>query len=515
MSDWSHGYDVSGGYTHGFYHEMGPDWLDLCARVAGYIAPRRGPAGSFRYLDLGTGQGVGLCLLAAANPQAEFLGIDFHPGHIAHAQDLAEAAGLTNIRFIEADFLDLAAHWPADFGTFDYVVLHGIYSWVPVDVRASVVDCIDHATRPGSLVYNSYNTQPGWLSTVPFQHLASRFKNVAGQTSEAALSDAIGLFDKLAEANSEIFRAMPPLKMRVDSLRGKDGNYLAQEYLHESWHPLWHSDVAQELERAKLSYIGSASIADSMLPAALGRTMQDIIVAQKNPMLQQDVQDIVINQTFRRDIFCRGRRAVAGNHQGAIGATPLRVLSAPSATGELVAKSTFGRLTLDRAIVTAIVEGIGTEVKSIEDIAALPGVKEKGRTQVVRLLLLMIHARILAVGAVEPSGGAVAQRFNAATASAASQGLPYRYLAAPELGSAVTVRDIDLLMIDCWLQSSGKADVVAIAQGTGARLAALGREVEHDSKSLKGAEAGQYLVRVAAIFLDRLLPTWQRLGMLG
>ena len=106
MSDWSHGYNVSMGYSYGFYREMAPDWLDFCAWIGGFEPPRR--AGRpLRYLELGCGQGFGLCLLAAANSGAEFLGVDFQPEHIEHATGLAEAAGLTNVRFVRADFLDL------------------------------------------------------------------------------------------------------------------------------------------------------------------------------------------------------------------------------------------------------------------------------------------------------------------------------------------------------------------------------------------------------------------------
>ena len=68
MSDWSHGYNVSLGYTYGFYRELAPDWLDLCTRISGYAAPSRSTDGSFRYIEFGSGQGLGLCLLAAANP---------------------------------------------------------------------------------------------------------------------------------------------------------------------------------------------------------------------------------------------------------------------------------------------------------------------------------------------------------------------------------------------------------------------------------------------------------------
>src|SRR5918998_6599048 len=72
---WSHGYDVSLGYTYNFHREMAPGWMDFCVGAHGFEPERRGSG--YRYLDLGCGQGFGLCLLAAANPDAEFIGIDF------------------------------------------------------------------------------------------------------------------------------------------------------------------------------------------------------------------------------------------------------------------------------------------------------------------------------------------------------------------------------------------------------------------------------------------------------
>ncbi|KQX19284.1 MULTISPECIES: class I SAM-dependent methyltransferase [unclassified Sphingomonas] len=515
MSDWSHGYDVSGLYTYSFFREMAPDWLDLCARVSGNMAPRRGEGGSFRYLELGTGQGAGLCAMAAANPQGEFLGIDFHPGHIAHAQELAAASGLTNIRFIEADFVALAAQWPADFGTFDYIGLHGIYSWVPADVRRTVVECIAHASRPGALVYNSYNTQPGWLTTVPFQHVASRLKLAAGQGSDAALGNAIALFDKLAAADGAIFKAMPPLKMRLDSVRTKDRSYLAQEYLHDNWHPLWHSEVARELAGAKLGYVGSATITEMLLPGVLGREMQDLVEAQPTPSLQQDVQDIVINQTFRRDLFCRGPRPIVGSDRAAIADTMVHLVTVPRSQGPLVVEATFGQLPIDREAVDAVVAALGEGAKPIGELAALPKVREKVGSRGVRTILLMIHNRIAAVGSAEPAAAAVSDRFNAAIARAGSRGQSYRFLAAAQLGSSVTVREIDLMMLDAWLESSRKADAAALAEGAASRLAALGRKIERDGKPLDSAEAGQYLSKLSAAFLDRLIPTWRRLGVLA
>ena len=93
MADRHHGYDVSVAYPSYFIREMAPNWLDFCIGAQGFEAPRREAA--YRYLDLGCGQGFHLCILAAANPDAQFVGIDFDAAYIAHVvQDLASAAYL-------------------------------------------------------------------------------------------------------------------------------------------------------------------------------------------------------------------------------------------------------------------------------------------------------------------------------------------------------------------------------------------------------------------------------------
>ncbi len=156
MSDWSGGYNVDLGYTFGYYREISPDWMAFAALIQGGAPPQN----AWRYLELGCGQGVGLILLAARHPDHDFLGIDFNPLHIAHARNLASAAGLANVTFEEADFVDLARDWPKDWGKFDYVSAHGIYSWLAGPVRRGLIGTLTHATAPGALVYLSYNTHP-------------------------------------------------------------------------------------------------------------------------------------------------------------------------------------------------------------------------------------------------------------------------------------------------------------------------------------------------------------------
>jgi SAM-dependent methyltransferase len=442
MNDATHGYDTSVAYTHGFYREMAPDWLDLAARVAGQPSPRRTPAAPFRYLELGCGQGFGLCLLAAANPRGAFIGVDFIPEQIAHAEHVAAAAGLTNIRFVQADFLDLAAAWPGDFGSFDYVALHGIYSWVPPQVRAAVVACIGHATHPGSLVYVSYNTQPGWLATLPFQHLSHLIKETSGKSGGAVFEESIALFDRLRAGGAATFQILPGLKARLDAVKTRSTGYLVQEYLHEHWQPFWHSEVAKELAAAGLAHAGTATLAETMLPAILPPPLRDAITAQADPRLRQDVQDFTINQSFRRDLFHRGGDAPAPQP---LGQTRLQLLTPPARGGTVKLDAAFGEIGLQYPAFAGILDALAGGPHSIEQLAALPGLREQGMANVRQLLLLLLHTGTLALEAATPDeGAAAAHRLNAVIAREAAQGAPYRYLAAPALGSAIPASEAEL-----------------------------------------------------------------------
>jgi SAM-dependent methyltransferase len=138
--------------------------------------------------------GFGLCLLAALHPEGTFLGIDFNPAHISHAEGLRGRLALTNVRFLEADFVALAADpaplgpAPAFGGGFHYVVAHGIATWISEPIQAALLQLASAALNPGGILYCSYNTFPGWLGATAFQEFAEaqRRRVVADQKAAAS-----------------------------------------------------------------------------------------------------------------------------------------------------------------------------------------------------------------------------------------------------------------------------------------------------------------------------------------
>src|SRR5690606_7519115 len=116
------------------------------------------PEGPYRYCELGCGRGYATVLLASANPDSHFVGIDFNPTHIAEARALADEAGIRNVSFHEMGFGEAAASNAPELGEFDYVTMHGVYSWVVPSVQEEIHAFLRARLVPGGIFYMGYNT---------------------------------------------------------------------------------------------------------------------------------------------------------------------------------------------------------------------------------------------------------------------------------------------------------------------------------------------------------------------
>lgn len=513
MSGWSHGYNVSSGYTYGFYRETAPAWIDLALSLRGLETPRRRGGEAFRYLELGSGQGLGLCLLAAANPEGEFLGIDFSPEHTAHARALAGDMGLTNVEFVEGDFAALGQQWPPSFGQHDYVVMHGIYSWVPEAIRRSLVAILSASMAPGAALYVSYNSMPGWASTLPFQHVLRRLHEEGGRSGMAAIQAGRALFAKMDAAGSGVTQALPALKQRIENTRNQPEAYLMQEYLHENWHPMWCSKVMDELAGAKLDLAATATIAENLLPQILPAALRDVLAGHDQPRLREDLTDCLINQTFRRDIYARGgRRRFVGDTGWAEEYRVWRIN--PAAAADLIEiKTGFGSLTLPKAEVEPLLEAVGEGSRSLAQLCALPFAK-KNPAQAMQNLVLLIHAGWLNCGRQSNAGAEASSAGNAAIASAVARGAPYRHLAATKIGSAIAASDSEMLLLNAYL---GEPEGFAGNAGKALQdnLGRLGRKLGKDGTALTGEAEAAEIARLVATFEAETLPRWRRIGVVG
>lgn len=288
-------------YPHSFHPELAPAHLTWMLALAGVEPPVR-PGAPFSYAELGCGQGLTSNLLAAVHPEGRFEAIDVLPSHMDNATRLAAAAGLGNVRFACETFADFARRGGLDY---DFIVLHGVWSWVDADQRALLAEIARTRLKPGGVLYVSYNTLPGWAADMPVRQLLLEAVEAAQGPLPDRIAAALEELERLASAGG-YFDRVPAAARHLRALLDKGDGYLAHEYLNRSWAPFYHRDVAAAL--APLSYVGSATPKDWVPPE---RHLRALIDAAP-PSRRETVRDTLLDTRFRRDLFVKEPRPLAG-----------------------------------------------------------------------------------------------------------------------------------------------------------------------------------------------------------
>jgi len=178
MSDWTGGYVADIGYTHGYYVELNPLRIKLAFLKAGIALPH-----NLNACELGFGQGVSTNVHAAASG-TNWYGTDFNPAQAAYAQQLAAASGAPAHLYDDA-FAEFCNR--PDLPQFDFIGLHGIWSWISDENRHLIIDFIRRKLKVGGVLYVSYNTQPGWAAMSPLRDLLVEHAELMGAQGSGIL----------------------------------------------------------------------------------------------------------------------------------------------------------------------------------------------------------------------------------------------------------------------------------------------------------------------------------------
>jgi SAM-dependent methyltransferase len=296
------GYVTDIPYTYGFYPRLAPAWLDFAAVISGTTPPTR--RDGFAWCEIGCGQGMTTAILAATHPGGRFVGIDLMPDHIDHASRFARAADIGNVTFLAADVADDLKGGEK----FDYIVAHGLYSWIDGAAQAAVRRFIDRHLSPGGLVHLSYNAMPGWAADLPFQRLALALgRDQAGDSTvrfQAALTTIRAMMDAGAPSLGGGTMAAQIIETEARFPRA----YLAHEYMGSHWQPLFVTEVRSAMAEIGLVPAGSATLAENFDSFVLRRAERAVLEAfdDGDPDLRELVRDYLVHQRFRRDVYCRG-----------------------------------------------------------------------------------------------------------------------------------------------------------------------------------------------------------------
>lgn len=282
-----------------------------------------------RVLELGCGLGGNLIGLAVALPGSSFVGIDRSAKQIAAGQEVISTLGLSNIALHAQDILEFAQS--ESLGTFDYILCHGIYSWVPPPVRAAILQIIGRCLSPQGIAYVSYNTLPGWHMRGMVRELLRR--HAGDGTHTERLARARAFLTMLESVPSDRSPAHAYLSSEVRLLGQLGDEYLFYEHLVDENQPLYFRDFAEAAARVGLQYLGDAH-QQSTLQTRLGQDALEAI-ATADVVEQEQHLDYLELRFFRRTLLCRSELQVV-RKPGVEQLRKLRVLSLLQPESELV-----------------------------------------------------------------------------------------------------------------------------------------------------------------------------------
>jgi SAM-dependent methyltransferase len=294
-------------YSNFPYAQTHPDRLATVAMLHGIEPP---DPFSARVLEIGCGAGGNLLAMAVATPGLRGVGVDLAATPIAEAQQAVQEIGLDNAEFRQADVRDLTN---GELGTFDYVIAHGVYGWMPEDADDALLATIKASLAPDGIAYVSFNAQPGgyfrrMLRDAGLWHA----RHEEGALAKAAKAQELYLFLKEQRvSDADTYGAL--LAREIPVLADAPSYRLVHDDLGEFWTPRWFGQFAEHAAGHGLGYVGEAdlfSLRTEMLPDGVEPLAWNLVDGDR--IAFENLSDVLTARHFRQSVICHaGRQASA------------------------------------------------------------------------------------------------------------------------------------------------------------------------------------------------------------
>jgi SAM-dependent methyltransferase len=269
--------------------------VEVLARLFG-LSPA--PAAACRVLEIGCGDGGNVLSMAQTLPGSTFTGIDLAAGGIARGSELAAAAGLDNVALRVEDVERL----PADLGPFDYIVAHGVYSWIPPQARGALLECCRERLAPHGVAYVSYNAYPGsYLRDMTRDILLYHLRGVEG--AQARLASTHELVETMA-AIPDPSPFARVLREQMQRMLSFSDALLFHDDIAEISTPFYFHEFMEHAAGHGLRFLSEAALDESQLrdmpdsaATLMAKLPADIVVFEQ-------YMDFFKNRMFRQTLLC-------------------------------------------------------------------------------------------------------------------------------------------------------------------------------------------------------------------
>lgn len=302
------------------YAATHPARLEVIGRLFG-LDPA--PARACRVLELGCGDGGNALSIAQTVPEASVLGVDASPGAIERGTALAQAAGLSNVELRCARFEELGEESKArgeststggppglhETAGFDYIVSHGVYSWVSPAVRGALLGCVRRCLAPEGIAFVSYNAYPGsYLRDMARDILGYHVRDVEDPQRKLAAAQELMQTIVAIEEPSPFARV---LREHMERMLGYSDALLFHDDLAEVSTPFYFHEFVEHAGRHGLQFLSEADLFESQMrdvPASAGQLMASL---PDDAVVREQYLDFFKNRMFRQTLVCHTEAQVS------------------------------------------------------------------------------------------------------------------------------------------------------------------------------------------------------------
>jgi SAM-dependent methyltransferase len=294
-------------YSNYPYGQTHPDRLGTVAVLYGLHPPDPFTA---RVLEIGCGAGGNLIAMAAATPGIRALGFDLAAGPVADGQRAIAEIGLENVELRHGDVRAVT-----DLGEFDYVIAHGLYSWIPADARDALLATIREHMVPNGIAYISFNAEPGgyfrrMLRDAGLWH--ARGVDPGDEVARALKAQELYKFlQQHRVSNADTYGAL--LAREVPPLAGAPIYRLVHDDLAANFTASWFADFAAHADEHGLGYVGEADLyglRTEMLPSEVEPELWQLAGGDRTAF--ENYTDLLTARHFRQSVLCHAACAPAG-----------------------------------------------------------------------------------------------------------------------------------------------------------------------------------------------------------
>ena len=288
-------------YTSHPFSQTAPEHLVAVAHLFGLKTP---DVATSRVLELGCSSGGNLIPLAARHPGSKVLGLDLSGVQISQGQQRVAAMNLDNLELRQADLGEVDSE---ALGEFDFIICHGVYSWVPEHVQDAILRICKYNLAPDGIAYVSYNTYPGWkakemLRDAMLLHSADRDST---QEQVAYARAMVGFLQNVAPRDGLMAHV---LQENLPYLRDPTDHYIAHEYLEPYNLPCYFQQFLQRARGYGLDYLAEAQ-PSMMVPANYGPQIAEPLQRAfgHDQVRMEQYLDFAINRAFRQTLLVHAR----------------------------------------------------------------------------------------------------------------------------------------------------------------------------------------------------------------